>query len=178
MKTRVTNAKNERYAHYGERGITVCKRWLNSFEAFYLDMGPRPSPEHSLDRKDVHGNYEPDNCRWATPQEQMNNTTRNHIIEFKGEKMTVAQYARKLGISPHAALMWVKAAEKNGVELSDTIGSMVERNVVYHGQPRKLKDLIAEKGIPRAVVNARLNRSGWSVDKTFDTPSVPVKKRG
>lgn len=59
--------------HYKDRGITVCRRWLESFEAFFEDMGLKPSQDHSIDRINVDGNYEPSNCRWATRKEQMAN---------------------------------------------------------------------------------------------------------
>ena len=62
MKSRRLNANNSVYLHYGGRGITICDRWLNSFEAFYADMGPRPGPDYSIERRDVNGNYEPGNC--------------------------------------------------------------------------------------------------------------------
>jgi hypothetical protein len=58
---------------YGGRGITVCDRWRSSFPNFLADMGRKPSRRHSIDRIDVNGNYQPGNCRWATPKEQRQN---------------------------------------------------------------------------------------------------------
>lgn len=73
MIGRCENPNVERYPSYGGRGISICKEWRESFEAFLRDMGRKPSPEHSIDRKDVNGNYEPGNCRWATAEVQANN---------------------------------------------------------------------------------------------------------
>ena len=73
MKQRCSNKKASNYSRYGGRGITICERWLESFENFYADMGDRPEGGASIDRINVDGNYEPSNCRWATPKEQANN---------------------------------------------------------------------------------------------------------
>jgi len=73
MKGRCTRPNLRSYRYYGARGIRVCERWMNSFSAFMEDMGPKPTPKHTIDRINNDGNYEPGNCRWATMSEQNKN---------------------------------------------------------------------------------------------------------
>lgn len=80
MRERCRNPKRHNYKNYGGRGIKVCGRW-NDFRNFVADMGPKPSPNHSLDRIDVNGNYEPSNCRWATiHQQNANQRSNNNVV--------------------------------------------------------------------------------------------------
>lgn len=81
------------YKDYGGRGITVCERWSNSFENFLEDMGPRPE-NHSLDRIENDGNYEPSNCRWATIKEQQNNRRSVRRFTINNETKTMTEWCK------------------------------------------------------------------------------------
>ena len=97
--SRCGNPNVPSYCNYGGRGITVCDRWKESFSNFYEDMGDRPEGT-TLDRIDVNGNYCKENCRWATIEQQSNNKRTNVFINYNGERLTLTQVARKMGISP------------------------------------------------------------------------------
>ena len=83
MKERCFNSNHKSYDRYGGRGITICDQWLNSFEQFYKDMGARPTPQHTIDRINPDEDYEPNNCRWATNEQQQQNRTNNKLDEQK-----------------------------------------------------------------------------------------------
>lgn len=99
MLQRCYNPKTPAYKWYGYRGIRVCRRWRNSFTNFLSDMGPRPSKDYSLDRKDNDKGYAPENCRWATDKEQARNKSDNVHITFNGETLTVAEFAERAGLT-------------------------------------------------------------------------------
>jgi hypothetical protein len=92
-RSRCLNPKHQAYRNYGGRGITMCQRWADSFEAFLVDMGKRPSANHSIDRIDNDGHYQPGNCRWATLAEQSKNR-RTFKIKRRGKEITMT------GVSP------------------------------------------------------------------------------
>lgn len=97
MMDRCNNPNNIGYSGYGGRGIKVCARW-RKFENFFADMGPRPSPKHSLDRyPDNDGNYEPGNVRWATADEQKHSQI--ILIILNGKTVSIAEAAKLLGVS-------------------------------------------------------------------------------
>lgn len=106
MKSRCYYEKSKAFKHYGGRGIKVCDEWKNSFIRFYewsMKNGYDENAERgqcTIDRIDVNGNYEPNNCRWATIKQQANNTRRNHFIEYNGKTQTVSEWANELGVEP------------------------------------------------------------------------------
>lgn len=97
MIRRCLNENAEEYKNYGEKGISICFRWLGSFENFLKDMGPRP-PGTTIDRIDFNGNYEPGNCRWATIIEQNRNKSTNVVITYKGITMLAIDWSIVLNI--------------------------------------------------------------------------------
>ncbi len=97
MKERCYSQSTKNFERWGGRGIKVCERWVNSFENFYADMGDCPAGM-SIERIDLDGDYEPDNCKWATQREQMNNMSRNVLVEYDGRTQTLAEWARELNL--------------------------------------------------------------------------------
>ena len=97
MKQRCLNKTDQAYPYYGGRGIKICKRWENNFENFLQDMGEKPEGL-TIERIDNNGDYEPENCKWATYEEQSNNRRSNKIIEHNGKKQNIKQWSKELGI--------------------------------------------------------------------------------
>ena len=101
MKQRCCNPKSTQYYLYGARGITICQRWLDSFENFLEDMGNKPDNSYTIDRIDVNGNYEPSNCKWSTKIEQGNNRRNNRWITYNGNQYTISEFARLFSVEPN-----------------------------------------------------------------------------
>lgn len=107
LKERCFREGDSNFHNYGGRGITVCRRWVN-FENFKKDMYSSylkhvkkyGRKNTTIERVDVNGDYEPGNCKWATPEEQANNRRNNHLITFKGETKTLSQFAKEHGLKP------------------------------------------------------------------------------
>ena len=98
MLRRCNNPNNPAFSYYGARGIEVCARWQNSFENFFADMGQRPTPELSLERLDNDGPYSPENCTWATRQQQQRNRRGLRLLTHDGETLCIAEWSERSGI--------------------------------------------------------------------------------
>jgi len=98
MRERCYNLNSHKYPNYGARGIEVCSAWRDDFVQFFADMGPRPSKDHSIDRIDANGHYEPGNCRWATRQEQAENKTCTVFVETPEGRVKLIDYAKRFPI--------------------------------------------------------------------------------
>ena len=103
MKARCLNPSSSYWHRYGGRGIKVCDRWM-SFENFFADMGNPPTNEHSLGRIDNDGNYEPDNVRWETLEQQNNNKVLSHKVTIDGVTKTLTQWAQENGLKPSTVM--------------------------------------------------------------------------
>jgi len=104
MLNRCSNSNISTYRHYGGRGIKVCKRWLD-IKNFIKDMGEKPE-NMSLGRIDNNKGYFPSNCRWETHTQQANNKRTNRMVEYRGQTLTVTQWARKLKIKSNC--LWAR----------------------------------------------------------------------
>jgi len=121
MISRCENQSVPNYHRYGGRGIKVCERW-QTFENFLADMNSSYESGLTLDRIDNDGNYCPENCRWATDSQQMNNTRANVLLEYCGEKYTMAQLSRKVGIERNV----IKYRLQNGFSVQEALEKPIE----------------------------------------------------
>ena len=177
MRRRCYSPGDKDYPRYGGRGIGICERWRtlpSGFPNFTEDMGPRPSPLHTLDRINNDGNYEPGNCRWATHSEQNNNKRNNVIIEINGERLNISQWAKKTGVSKGT----IHARLERGVPPADAISKEKDKRgsgeAIHEAFCEKLtlKQWSEKTGLTLPTIQSRLSR-GWTfedaVSKKLDT---------
>lgn len=113
MLARCTNTNHKNYDSYGGRGIYICSRWYN-FEHFFFDMGTKPTPNHTLDRIDNDGPYSPNNCRWATRQDQALNQRNSKWWIVNGKRYRTAHEAAKAnGTTRSAIMIWCNGYRVN-----------------------------------------------------------------
>ncbi len=118
MLSRCLKENNPQYSDYGGRGITVCSRWIESFDSFLVDMGRKPAKDLTLERKNNNLGYSKENCIWASRHAQTRNERRNVNVTFNGETMCLEDWARRLGMSRQVLEYRIK---RWGVEKALTI---------------------------------------------------------
>ena len=177
MWQRCTNPKTARYDRYGGRGIRVCNQW-RSFESFYLDVGPRPSLAHTLDRRDNNGNYEPSNVCWSLPDVQNNNKSDTRLLTFHGKTQSAKQWALEIGMNPRTLINRLLSGWTAEDALSIPVESRVwtkspanRRHVSAFGET---KTIAAWSRDPRCSVSLWTLReridSGWTIEQALSTP--------
>ncbi len=167
MKNRCNNSNVGNYKNYGGRGIQVCNRWLNSFENFIQDMGYRPTPQHTLERENVNGDYCPTNCRWATYQEQARNKRNNVFLTIDGSEEKLVNLVDQSGISRDTILSRIK----RGYSPEDAVSKPVEFiTYTFNGMTRTLKEWSVVLNIDYKVLHNRIVSKGWSLEKAFTQP--------
>ncbi len=163
MKERCYNTKAPNYENYGGRGITMCDEWKESFEAFYRDMGPRHSPDHTIDRRENDKDYSKDNCRWATPIEQLNNKRNNHYCEYKGEIKTLSEWCNLLNLKYPVIEQRLRVA---GMNVEKAFEQSLQQRVLYthNGKTANLGQWCRELRLNYATIDRRIRILGMSFE--------------
>lgn len=172
MVQRCTDPNYHSFSKYGGRGVRVCDRW-RTFVNFLADMGERPDGA-TLDRIDNDGDYEPGNCRWATPRQQSNNRRNTLMLTFRGETRPLTEWAEITGIRRHT--IWERVhnmgwtAEK-ALSRTDSAKGDCARKLEFGGESHSIDEWARRLGLSRSTIDNRLRRLGWSVEKALTTPA-------
>jgi hypothetical protein len=151
MRQRCENPNYHPFKDYGGRGITICDAWM-SYKQFEKDMGPKPSPLHTIDRIDNNKSYSPENCRWATRKEQQHNQTVTRRVTIEGKEYVAVELAEKAGVKTDTIMY--RAA--NGLPLAKVLSSYrAGKSSRYEGTTH------CKRGHEFTPGNTCLSREGW-----------------
>lgn len=194
MKSRCGNPNASKYNLYGGKGIKVCEEWENNVQAFYdWSMSNGWEIGLTIDRKNGNMDYSPDNCQWVTYRAQNNNTSQNHLIEYNGKCMNIAQWANYLGISykmlserirrgwSTERALTTENVKSNGFNFGEFIKNENIKNdnsnIVYitaNGKTMSISEWAKELNVGKSTLFARL-RAGLSDSEIINKP---IQKRG
>ncbi len=188
IKNRCLNKNNKNYNQYGKRGITIHPQWLK-FENFRDDMLTNYN-EHckkngekntTIERINNNGNYEPNNCKWATREEQSNNKRNNHLLTFNGQTLTFSQWEHKLNFK-HNTLHNRINVYKWSIEraLNQPASSGIRKDsilITYNNITLPLTQWCKKLNLSYATISTRIKRLHWNAKKALITPIKFYKKR-
>lgn len=164
MKQRCNNPDSKDYVDWGRRGVKVCEEWQKDYSVFRewaLSNGYRE--DLTIDRIDVNGNYEPNNCRWIALEQQNRNKRNSVYVEFNGERKLLIEFCEELGLNYYTVYGRINQHGWSVEEaLSIPIGSCSKRN--------SLKEKCKQIGIPYSTVQYRRNKLGWDEERALNTP--------
>lgn len=165
MRQRCFNPKNSNYKHYGARGISICSRWAE-FENFHADMGFRPVG-HSIERKNVNGNYCPSNCLWIPDELQSGNKTTTRWVHYKGDRLTLAQACRRSGVSKDTVLHRVSCGLTYEQALVTQMprGPRVIQLFSFQGRDVSMRELCDISGKSRGALYYLIVTAGYTPEK-------------
>lgn len=171
-----TNPRYHMYYLYGGRGIGVSDAWLNSFDQFVKDMGPRPSREYVLDRKDKEVGFSKDNCRWSTRTAQARNTRKSARVDFEGatdpdgKLITMAEYAERTGKSVGTLASRLRHNKKK-MSTVEAATAEAAKLITHEGETLPISAWAARAGLIPATLACRL-RNHWPMDKALSEPAM------
>ena len=165
MRKRCNSKNNKSYHSYGGRGITYCDKW-KTLEGFLDDMWDSYEEGLTLDRIDVEGMYCKENCRWVDRFVQANNKTLNVFVEYNGEKITVAQLARRFNLKYDI----VRRKIAKGYSVEEAIAPpKPKETITYKGITKTVNEFAKEYGMTYTQLKKRLMR-GWDIDRALTQP--------
>lgn len=171
MKRRCYNSNVKHFDRYGGRGIKISEKWFYSFWEFYKDMGPRPSPDYQIERKDNNKGYCKENCKWATRKEQCRNRSTNTYVIYKNKQVSLAELSELTGIKP-ATLQYRLSKGYSCEEIIKPVGEYYEFNNESHTLSEWSKIL----DINYDVLRDRVKNLKWSIEKALTTPILKPKE--
>lgn len=182
--TRCYNKNSKDYKYYGAKGIKVCDRWSikggQGFKNFVDDMGPRPYG-YTLDRIDRTKGYSQDNCRWATPLQQVKNRGIATSYTYKDRTLSVTEWSKITGINREVIYHRVNYLGWDIKKALETPASKVpaKRNptikLTYNGKTVTLSDVSKLCGVSKSTITRKL-KMGWTIDQIIAEPKTPWGK--
>lgn len=169
---RCGNEKRDEFVHYGGAGIKLCAEWRGSFLAFYQHIGPRPSKAHSVDRIDNSKGYEPGNVRWATPEQQAQNSSVARPVTYRGRTLTVSEWSRETGIGFTTLI----ARLNRGIPLEEVFSPVplvgrgqVATRIEHGGKNLTLREWSETVGISKSTLKKRI-AAGIPIERALQNP--------